>query len=309
MASMPKTVTVIGGANLDVVGLPNSTPIPGESMPGRVTVSAGGVGRNVAENLARLGVATRLLTAVGEDADGERILADCRRAGVDVDAVRVVRDGETCRYLALLDEAGDLRLAVSQMDLVDRLDADYLDRHAALIAESSLVVVDANLPPRTIEALLHRCTGQPVFLEPVSAPKAARLKAFVGRFHTLKPNRAEAEVLTGREIGNEADLQRVLERFLRLGVQRVFISLGVAGLFFGDEQGSGLVRPPATRVVNATGAGDAAMAALAYCYSRGDSTEHSARFAVGAAALALSSDATVHPQMSETRVERLLRRP
>lgn len=302
-----ETVTVIGGANLDIVGAPGGEPIPGESIPGTVTVSSGGVGRNVAENLARLGVATRLLTAVGSDADGERILDDCRRAGVDVDAVAVRADGATCRYLALLDEAGDLRCAVSQMDLIDSIDAAFLDRQGAAIASSSLLVVDANLRRETIAYLLDRFGDRPVFVETVSATKAARLEGLIGRAHTLKPNRAEAEILSGLEIRDRVDLERVLQRFLGFGLRRVFISLGSEGIFFGDEHGSGQVRPPETRVTNATGAGDAAMAALAYCHLQGRSAEHSARFAAAASILTLSDASTVHPELSVTAVERRMR--
>lgn len=296
-------VTVIGGANLDLVGRPEMDLRPGESHPGRITEAAGGVGRNVAENLARLGVAARLLSVVGDDPGGDRILEDCRRSGVDVSGVEVVAGAQTPCYLAILDASGDLRFAVSQMELLERIDGGFLDDRAAVIADSSLIVADANLPRDALERLLRGAAGTPVFVDTVSAAKAERLSGLIGLAHTIKPNRAEAEVLSGMPIVDRGDLERAHAHFLGLGVRRVFISLGEGGMFFGDEQGHGHLPAPEAELVNATGSGDAAMAALAHAYLEGMSTEESAKRALAASALTLSHRQATDPALSVSRLE------
>lgn len=301
------SVAVLGGANLDIVGRPVGALLAGESNPGAVTSSAGGVARNVAANLARLGVDVRLLSLVGQDGDGERILADCRECGVDVSGVGVA-DGATSRYLAILDRAGDLACAVSQMDLIESIDAEFIDARASEIAGSSLLVADTNLSHAAIGHLLESFTDTPCFVDTVSVAKAERLKGLIGRVHTLKPNRAEAEVLTGIVITDRGDLEQAVRAFIELGVRRVFISLGAEGLFFGDADGSGWVTAPRVRVVNATGAGDAAMAALAYAHLQEMDMAQSARFALAAAVLTLSHSGATHPGLARPAIETMIRR-
>ena len=299
-------MTVIGGANVDIVGSPAADLLAGESNPGAVTVSSGGVGRNIADNLARLGVATRLLSVIGDDPFGERILADCRLAGVDVRGCEVV-SSKTSSYLAVLGPDGDLRYGISQMDLLSLLDAKYIEQWAEMIDRSRLVVIDANLEPATIEYLFDRFDHVPFFLDTVSVTKARRLQHLIGHAHTLKPNRSEAEVLSGMTITDRSDLERALRFFLDLGVRRLFISLGSQGMFFGDATTSGRLPSPGLEVVNATGAGDAAMAALAAADVAGMPIAESARFALAASVLTLSHRRTTHPAMSLDAVERVMK--
>jgi sugar/nucleoside kinase (ribokinase family) len=80
---MPEVV-VIGGANMDVKGRAAERHQQGTSNPGTVTVSPGGVGRNIAENLARLGIDAALITALGHDANGALLREACTSAGVDM---------------------------------------------------------------------------------------------------------------------------------------------------------------------------------------------------------------------------------
>ncbi len=300
-------MTVIGGANIDIVGTPDSRLLTAESNPGTVTVSSGGVGRNIAENLARLGVATRLVSVVGDDGHGNRILAECRQAGVDVAPCAVV-DAPTSCYLAILGADGDLRLGISEMNLLDRLDTELIDRHSRTIEDSRLVLVDANLERATIEHLFDRFPSQSFFVDTVSSTKASRLRDLIGRAHTIKPNRAEAEVLWGETIADRGDLEKALGHFLTLGVEKVFISLGPEGLFFGDAEGSGWSPAPEVEVINATGAGDAAMAALALAEVREMTLVESASFALAASMLTLSHPLTTHPEMSVSAIEHAVRK-
>ncbi|ELI6442400.1 winged helix-turn-helix transcriptional regulator, partial [Aeromonas salmonicida subsp. salmonicida] len=112
---------VIGGANMDICGCSHDNLRIGDSNPGRVRTSAGGVGRNIAENLARLGTDTRLLTAVGNDQYGHHLLEVSQRAGVDVRQVLVLEGQATSCYLSLHDGSGEMSCAVNDMAIIDQL--------------------------------------------------------------------------------------------------------------------------------------------------------------------------------------------
>ena len=138
----------------------------------------------------------------------------------------------------------------------------------------------------------------PIFADPVSTAKAERLRPALGRLHTLKPNRLEAELLSGVTITDEASLNRAADALLDAGLRRVFISLGGDGVLAADH--SGRVRLPCVEgnMVNTTGCGDAFMAALAWAYLEGTALEDTARAGLAAAAIAMESAETINDAMS-----------
>ena len=99
-------VVVIGGASLDIKGRLAEPLIEGTSNAGQVTISVGGVARNIAENLARLGADTALIAAVGADEFAQLIIGQTEEAGVRTDAMLIVEDQHSASYLALLDHQG-----------------------------------------------------------------------------------------------------------------------------------------------------------------------------------------------------------
>ena len=105
-------ILVIGAASVDVKGRAYKDLQPGSSVPGDITLSFGGVGRNVAENLARLGQPTVLISAVGRDPFGAQILERTASAGVNVDNVIIHPDHHSAAYLAVLDPQGGRAVAV-----------------------------------------------------------------------------------------------------------------------------------------------------------------------------------------------------
>ena len=94
-------VVVIGGANVDVKARSTGPAVRRTSNPGTAVLGAGGVGRNIAENLARLGTSTHLVTAVGNDPLGDQLVASTREAGVGVEHVARL-DMPTGSYLSLI---------------------------------------------------------------------------------------------------------------------------------------------------------------------------------------------------------------
>lgn len=189
-------VTVVGGMNMDIGGWPSEELVAQDSNPGRVRMSPGGVGRNIAHNMSLMGLDVRLLTAFGDDVYAQKLAAVCGELGIDISQSPVIPGGHTSTYLFINDQQGDMQLAVSDMDIYRNLTPRVLAGRKQLLEGSQVVVIDTNLPAESIAWLADNCHA-PIFADPVSTVKAEKLRPVLGKLHTLKPNRLEAELLSG----------------------------------------------------------------------------------------------------------------
>ena len=298
-------VTVVGGMNMDIGGRPHGKLVARDSNPGTVRMSPGGVGRNIAHNMSLLGLDVRLVTAFGDDMYAQKLASVCGELGIDISQSPVIPGGHTSTYLFVNDEGGDMQLAVSDMDIYENLTPRVLQSRRQLLDGSQVVVLDTNLPAETVAWVAENCRA-PIFADPVSTAKAEKLRPVLGALHTLKPNRMEAELLSGVEITNEESLRRAAAKLLETGLHRVFISLGADGVFAADHNGETLQLPtPKGHMINTTGCGDSFMAALAWAYLQGSDLECSARAGLAASTITMESADTINAAMSE---EALLRR-
>lgn len=296
-------ICIFGGANIDITGFPNNKLIMKDSNPGKVSISLGGVGRNISENLAKLGIDVKLITAIGDDPYGKKILDEARKIGINMNHTFISKEYNTSTYLSILDENRDMHTAIAHMDIFNSLTLDFAKSKKHVIDNSKLCILDTNLPKDIIEYIVtnHRKTN--FFLDTVSSKKAEKSKNIIGYFHTIKPNKIEAEILSGMQINTKKDLQKSAYYFLNKGVKRVFITLGSEGIYYNDGYNEEHITSPTIEVVNATGAGDAFMAALAYCHFKNFNIDYSARFALAASILALSHKNTINPNMSVNNIK------
>lgn len=289
---------VVGGANIDLSGISAGELVPEDSNPGQVRMSLGGVGRNIAHNLALLGVDTRMLTALGEDVFARQIEDSCAELGIDLSQSLRIPGGATSTYLYVSGPDGNMMGAVSDMDIYQALTPAVLSARLTFLNKAQLLVLDANLPE---ESILWLCEHgeSPIFADPVSAAKAGRLRGVLGRLHTLKPNRLEAEILSGVEICDERSLHRAVDVLLSTGLRRVFLTLGSRGVLAADPHERIFLPALPGRVQNATGSGDAFSAALVWAWLRGSDLRGSALAGIAAAAIACESRSTINPAISE----------
>ena len=296
---------VIGGANVDILGFSKAPLLAADSNPGRIKICLGGVGRNIAENLARLGRETSLIAPIGEDAFGRDMARQCGELGIDMSRCAGSAAGSSI-YLAIMDDRGEMALALSDMSPSDAFPAGHLKKHAPFLQGAGVVVLDGNLPVEVVECAKEILAGRRILLDPVSAAKARRLRGRLSGLTAVKANRLEAEALTDIPVGRDT-LERVADGLMAQGVEKVFLTLGAEGAYYQDETCSGLLPPLTDRVVNATGAGDAFAAGLAACLMDGLETGACARFALACAAIALRSGDTVSGEMSAQAAEKLLK--
>ncbi|SKA98241.1 pseudouridine kinase [Caloramator quimbayensis] len=295
-------VLVLGGANVDIQGVPKDKLILRDSNIGTINISLGGVARNIAENLSRLGVYVKLLTAVGDDLYGNKILEHCKDLKIDVSDVIVSKKHSTSTYLSILDEKKDMAVALSCMDICEEITIDYIKSKENIFKNSKICIADTNLSREVLE-YITQIKDVNIFLDTVSTSKAQRVKDFIGRLHTIKPNRYEAQVLTGISVDSVDNAKRACEYLLNKGVKRVFLSLGEEGaLCAGQEFNMFKIDMQKIKVVNATGAGDAFLAGLAFASIKCMDITECAKFAMSCAAIALLSENTISDEMSVENV-------
>jgi pseudouridine kinase len=306
-----RAVVVIGGANLDVKARRARSVTPGTSNPGHASMSPGGVGRNIAEALARLGTNTHLICVVGRDPAGERLLADTREAGVHLDHLHR-SDGPTGTYTAVLDADGELAVAVSDMTATQELRPEHVTGARDLIGNADLLLLDGNLPADTVAAALDlgHAAGVRCVLEPVSVPKSAALAALIQAdrpLFAITPNRDELQAITGLPAGTEPQLLAAVSSLHDRGVHHVWVRLGAHGSLFSTAgEGHQLIAAWPVEVVDVTGAGDAMLAAFAHALLTGHEPAVAARHGHAAAALTIQSTHTVRPDLTPRLIQDVL---
>jgi pseudouridine kinase len=292
-------VVVVGGANLDIRAVSAEALVAETSNPGRVTLVPGGVARNIAENLARLGVETSLISVVGTDLAGDQIVAETKASGVDVSGV-TRREGQTGIYCAILEADGNLSVAVNAMSIMESLTPDQVSAHKHRLAVADYIIADCNLPAETLRWIVDYAANERkrLIIDPVSVPKSERLRfALDGRpLHGLTPNRAQARTLTGKSCESPEAARKVALALHDLGVRLVALHLDREGVLISEMASPGMnimelipsgLGHAAPRDV--TGGGDAAIAGFVFALLRGRSSVVAARIGQIAAATLLSS--------------------
>jgi pseudouridine kinase len=301
-------VAVIGGANIDIHAKSTGSLVSHDSNPGSVHTSAGGVARNIADNLARLGVDSRLISAIGSDHHGKMLMQISRAVGIDMQHVHELTSAPTSTYVSMLDESGDMQVAINDMSIIDQLTAERLKPQKAMLTQASLIIADCNIPDDALEWLCNTFTRQPIFIDTVSAAKAARIKPFLGYVHTLKASAIEIAALAGCEAQTQSQLRSIAVELHAQGLERLFVTLGENGVFVSTPNAQSFEKATSRNsdILSTGGAGDAFLAGLAYSWLKSDTLLDSVRFALAAADITLSHAATNSPALSVNNIKQLM---
>ena len=287
-------VVVIGGVNVDIVATAAGPLMPRASNPGHVRITPGGAGRNIAENLARLGVATRLIAAVDAHPLADLAVRQAGEAGVDVSGI-VRISGRGSYYTALVAE-GVVEWAVSDMGACEALSAGHLDGERETLQAAEIVVVDANLAPAVIERAAA-FTGAGLCLVPVSAAKAPRVRRVLRRASLIVLSADEAAVLSEMKVESPEDALRAAASLRPGPGSTVVVTMSGRGLGWITE-GRFWVEALQGRIVDPSGAGDAVTAVAIYAHLAGLDVHRAAELAAAAGALTISVEGATHPSLS-----------
>jgi pseudouridine kinase len=287
----------IGGALVDRTYVLKGPAVPGSSNPAEMRVSFGGVARNVAETIARLGTAVSLAAAVGHDTAGDAMLDGLQAAGVDTARVQRPEGLATADYAALIDGGtGALHIAASAMDAAEEAISRGMDTILATIPAGSFVFADANLRAEALALAVAEAASRPfrLALDAVSVAKSSRLPRSLQGVEIIFMNADEAEAFLGRSGTPATQALRLRGK----GAASAVVTCGADGAAAADASGSFQLAAMPSAVVDVTGAGDSLIAATLWRLGAGDGLRPALRWGLAAAGLTVGTPTTVHPRMS-----------
>jgi pseudouridine kinase len=297
-----KPLLVIGAAGVDIVGRLRDELKPRTSNPANIRTSFGGVARNVAENLSRLGHPVILISVVGQDSAGEQLVEHIRETGVNVEAVLRSSDYRTGTYLAVVDCDGELEFGLDDMSTIAGLTPEYITSKESLFDQAGLIFLDANLPKDTLRRIMSiaRRKQLPVCADPTTQELATRLNPYLSRLKMIVPNTREAGVLCGRVLNpsSRKDALEAAQYLVAQGVQIAIIGMAAFGVCYATSETSGHVPAIRTPVIDPTGVGDALTATVIFGLLNDIPIDDAVRLGVTAASLTLRHRGSVLPDLS-----------
>ncbi len=276
-------ICVIGGANVDITAQSKNQFIARDSNPGTVRLSFGGVGRNIAHNLALLGDEVCFVTRFGGDAFGQMLQVSCREIGMDISLCETCPTFPSACFASINDSNGEMLGGVADMVVTESISKDWLAERIDAINKADAVVADTNLLPETLAWLIDHVTV-PLYIDAVSGPKAVRLAEALDlseskRLYTFKCNALEARTLSS------------VTHFTRR-----YITRGAEGLEVTADGRTSLFPALPCTVRNATGGGDALLAGIVHAGPKA-SVEEAARIGLLCARCAVEADEAVNEQL------------
>jgi sugar/nucleoside kinase (ribokinase family) len=262
-------IICIGGANVDRKFYAKFEITNATSNPVKSSRTVGGVARNIAENLGRLGEEVSLISASGNDSEWREI-SDLSSPFMNLDHVAQFENSSTGSYTAVLDKNGDLSIALADMDVYENITPELLIKNSNILRRAKCIVVDLNCPIETIDFLCSFTSKHniPLVIIPVSSPKMNRLPKTLNAVSWLIVNKDETETFMNMKINDEKEWEKSVKKWLELGVKNVIVTNGSKGVMTGVENGEVRYFPAIETpvVVDVTGAGDSFCSGVIYSW-------------------------------------------
>ncbi len=304
-----KPIICIGAAIVDDSFYCIDEPLSGTSNPATHHRSAGGVARNVAHHLAQLGDPVELISHFGLDADGEWLRDVCLSAGIGISHSSFTHMN-TGRFAGILSPSGELYAGAADTHLEEEITVYYLSQRTALLESASLHLIDCNLSAPSIAWFLEfsRTHEIPCVIDPVSVPKASRLKEMdLNKILLITPNEGELAAISQDTTTSNPRSQ--IGRLIERGVRNIWIRKGKAGSELFSDKETIAIPAPRVEVTDTTGAGDAAMAGWIHAWLRGKSAQECLLYGHALAELILQTRGAyadrLDPRLMESTVNRL----
>jgi len=311
----------IGSAALDIKARLTRAPLPTTDVPGQITLKPGGVARNIAENLARLGVPVVFAGIMGDDPQARLLIELSRAAGLNVHPLTRSAPAPDDLYRLKLPDvlptatlnvvlAPDGRQIAGAFsgDILDALQPGDLDRLQDLIDAAPAILGDGGLPADVLLRLREMLPEDAFFYSnPGSVALAPRLAPLLDRLDLITCNHLEAQALTQMKVDSPAKLISSALILVKQGVRRAVVTFGARGLAYADEERSLYQPARPAHLVDATGAGDALAAAVIEALLRDEPIGVCLQRGLAAAAITCEAEDTVAPSMSLAALEQRTR--
>ena len=281
-------IVVVGSTNTDMVITGKKIPVAGETVSGgSFMMNPGGKGANQAVAVARLSAARGACTfiaKVGDDLFGRETAARMKKDGIDAKLI-VDRKNASGTALILVDDKGQNIISVA-LGANGTLSAKDIAPYRKDIEGASALLLQLETPIPTVLAaakIAHKA-GVPVILNP--APAAKLPAELLKLIDWITPNETEAEILTGVKVTDAKSAAKARDRFLKLGVRHVIITMGSKGAYCGNCD---KVYPcKKVKAVDCVAAGDTFNGALVVALAEGKSCKDAIAFAQKASAISVT---------------------
>lgn len=295
-----KRIVVLGASNIDLDGMPEKPLVLRDSNIGSVSLSFGGVGHNIALNLALLGSDVSFITALGHDNFGSIIRTHLDEVFKDKDYY--IFENKSGIYLCLMDDMGDMYLALNDMSINNMLTPQILLSKREKIENADYLILDANMSEETIKKASTMAKGI-VIADCVSTQKEDRLISSLPHISILKPNKLELEYLSGVEITSPSLLLDAASIVLNMGVKSILVTFGEKGAALIDNESAIAVSAIRGNIKDMTGAGDSYLSAFCYALSNGKDKTEAMKEAAAAAIITAQSAKAVCPEINSKIIE------
>lgn len=256
---MSKPVICIGASFVDELFHITDEFFPATTNKAIVTKTAGGVSRNIAHQLALLGVPVQLISVFGNDNEGGWLKEICLDSGVKLEA-SITKEGLSGKYTGILNPDGSLLTAFLSNPANHLITTEHLEQHKDLLSTASWLLADTNINIETISWLnaFSNRTGIPFVIEPVSVPPARKLRDIdLNGLFLISPNEDELPALCSENAFTE---QQQVDELLNKGVKHIWLHNGKHGSAFYSKEKKMSLTAKIVDVLDSTGAGDGSLA-------------------------------------------------
>ena len=300
-----KHVVVIGGTNRDISArAQDEMLVLSDSHIGVMLESHGGVGRNVAEVLSRLGTNTTLISSFGDDEYSRQMCDALINLKVDISPSLVTDSMRADSYLTVLDYRGEMVTSINQMKLIKLITAQVIHERAELICQADFVICDCNLPAATLEAIAHLPRQGMLIVDGVSGTKVLRSQNILTHIDVLRLSFREAMSLTG--LADITPPRSVMHKLSSMGVKQTLLSLGYDGFMINDGDDilhfTALEEAP----IATSGAGDCLLAGFVYGLTKDMPLAKASQYGRMAAYLSCKSLHAVNYDITLENIEQLI---
>ena len=299
----------IGAANVDVYGKSRIRIRTHYDHPADIRSSVGGVMHNIVSNYVRLGGKCKLITAYSDDSYGNTIMQECKASNIDISDSLFVKNKSSGIFMQIQDENNDMYLAICDMSILENVTPEFIRSKAHILLGSRLVVIDPSLRDDVIKEIISICKDKVrLYIDPISDNYALKIKKYVKDFDLIKPNKTELENLCGKKINSEEELINACKSLIKKGLKKIVVSRGKQGIVYVDDER--VIKrkfKEEKHMANASGAGDALMAALIYGEANGLDIEETISYGLSAGIAAIRSETTINQNMSIDLLEEIIK--
>ena len=294
-------IVVIGAVFVDVKGYPEGVYIPGGRNAGIIEHTHGGVGRNVAEDIANVELRPTFVSLVDKTGTGADVVKKLKRHRVNTDYIRSVKNGMGT-WLAVFDSAGDVVASISRRPDLSPM-AQILDECGdEIIRDADSIILELDIDKETVKRTfaLARKYKKKVFAVVANMSIALERRDFFQSIDCFVCNRQEAGMMfyddyTDRTPGEMMEI--LSERVQSARIPAMIVTLGPNGAVYADLKGEkGWCPARKVEVRDTTGAGDAFCAGAAIGLTYGKTMAEACRIGTHLSASVITTSDNVCPR-------------